>query len=90
MKHNTELRGEQMSATNEVSPAQSAALSDKLCVMFGTKWIVTREDNRGFYEVKTNVAVCASQEIALSFMRNQSDYGRYKIHYDCEEHENYE
>ena len=64
-------------------------LNDGLAVMFGTRWVVTREVSE-YYSCEQVVAVCRTQELAFSVMRNRPDYGRYKIEYDCHEVDNYE
>lgn len=60
-----------------------------LAVMFGTRWVVTREEV-DYYSCKEVVAVCRTQELAFAVMRNRPDYGKYKIEYDCDEIHNYE
>ena len=60
-----------------------------LAVMSGTRWVVTREEFE-YYSCKDVIAVCSTQELALAFMRNTPDYGKYAIDYDCNEIPSYE
>ena len=67
-------------------------LNDGLAVLFGTRWIVTREiraDRCG----PEMIAICRNEDLAISVIRARPDYHRYGqfgVEYDCIEVDNFE
>lgn len=64
-------------------------LNDGLAVLFGSRWIVTREVPRERNGPEM-IAICRNEDLAISVIRARSDHNKYGIEYDCIEVDNYE
>ena len=60
----------------------------ELDVLFGTRWIVTREIPRERNGPEM-IAICRNEDLAILVIRSRDDYNRYGVEYDCIEVDNY-
>ena len=64
-------------------------LNAGLAVLFGSRWIVTREVPRERNGPEM-IAICRNEDLAISVIRARPDYNKYGIEYDAIEVDNYE